>query len=52
MRLILSAAVGIAVVGALILVARRAKRQRAREIPELNRHPERLEQMLDSTDDA
>jgi hypothetical protein len=30
----------------------RARRQRAAQLPELNRHPERLDQMLDPTDDA
>jgi len=52
MRFILFVAAGVAVAGALVVVALRARRQRAREIPELNQHPERLEQMLDSTDDA
>jgi hypothetical protein len=30
----------------------RARRGRKTDIPELNKHPERLEQMLDETDDA
>jgi hypothetical protein len=38
------------VAGALVLVMR-ARRRRA-QIPELNRHPERLEQELDPSDDA
>jgi hypothetical protein len=38
-----------AIAGVAILM--RARRRR-RDIPELNRHPERLEQMLDKTDDA
>ena len=31
---------------------REREREREREVPELNRHPERLDQMLDRTDDA
>jgi hypothetical protein len=50
MRLILPIAIGLVVAGLLIAAARRAKRRR--EVPELNQHPERLEQMLDRTDDA
>jgi len=30
----------------------RARRRRRNATPELNQHPERLEQMLDPTDDA
>jgi hypothetical protein len=30
----------------------RVRRRRKDEVPELNKHPERLEQMLDKTDDA
>jgi hypothetical protein len=30
----------------------RARQQRAAQVPELNQHPERLDQMLDATDDA
>jgi hypothetical protein len=44
------------VVGALItaLVTAAVLRQRHRrfQVPELNRHPERLDQMLDPSDDA
>lgn len=44
------------VAGALVVVLVSAaiirSRRRARNVPELNQHPERLEQMLDSTDDA
>jgi hypothetical protein len=39
-------------IGAVALGARRARRRRADATPELHRHPERLEQMLDPTDDA
>lgn len=49
---IISIAVGVLVAILLPLSALRARRRRAREIPEVNQHPERLEQMLDSTDDA
>ena len=38
-----------ALIGAAVLA--RARR-RKREVPELNQHPERLDQMLDETDDA
>jgi hypothetical protein len=30
----------------------RVRRRRKDDIPELNKHPERLDQMLDRTDDA
>jgi hypothetical protein len=30
----------------------RVQRRRKSDVPELNKHPERLEQMLDETDDA
>jgi len=41
------------VVAAVVIRAqRRAQRQREQKIPELNQHPERLDQMLDPTDDA
>lgn len=54
MRLILAVAVGAIAAATLVLAAVRARREsaREREIPELNQHPERLEQMLDPTDDA
>jgi hypothetical protein len=39
---------------AVLLVAARLRAQRRRDarLSELNKHPERLEQMLDPTDDA
>ena len=49
--LVISIAVGVCV-AILLPVTLRARRRRAREVPELNKHPERLEQMLDQTDDA
>lgn len=52
MRVILPIAAGVLVAGLLVFAVLRRRRRRAREIPELNRHPERLEQMLDRTDDA
>lgn len=39
------------VVGLAALARSRARRRRD-EVPELNKHPERLDQMLDKTDDA
>jgi Flp pilus assembly protein TadB len=42
--------VGLAIgIGAILLIRRRARRRRA---DELIQHPERLDQMLDKTDDA
>jgi hypothetical protein len=40
------------VVGFAAGVAIRKRRRRADVTPELHRHPERLDQMLDPTDDA
>jgi hypothetical protein len=49
-------AVSIAIVAgllvALVLIFAGVRRRRQRDLPELNRHPERLDQMLDKTDDA
>jgi hypothetical protein len=50
MRLILPIAIGVVVAGLLIVAVARARRRR--DIPELNKHPERLEQSLDQSDDA
>jgi hypothetical protein len=44
--------IALILIGALIAGVVRARRRRRVGIPELNRHPERLEQMLDETDDA
>jgi hypothetical protein len=44
-------AVGVLVAVLLPLSVLRARR-REREVPEINKHPERLEQMLDESDDA
>jgi hypothetical protein len=54
MRLLIPIAVAIVASGLVIIaVLRKKRRDRVeRDIPELNQHPERLEQMLDSTDDA
>jgi hypothetical protein len=41
---------GVLVAGLVTAAVLRARRRRA--VPELNQHPERLEQMLDQTDDA
>jgi hypothetical protein len=43
---------GIAIIALLGIKLGRARRRRAEAVPELNRHPERLDQMLDRTDDA
>jgi hypothetical protein len=43
---------GCIVAAAVGRARRRAQRRRAAQVPELNQHPERLEQMLDETDDA
>lgn len=43
----LAGAVALAIAGALF-----AKYRRRRAVPELIKHPERLDEMLDSTDDA
>jgi len=37
---------------ALALIFAVVRRRRQRNVPELNKHPERLDQMLDNTDDA
>jgi hypothetical protein len=50
-RLLIPIAILAAIVGAVVS-ARRRSRQRADATPELHRHPERLDQMLDPTDDA
>ncbi len=52
MRMILPIAAGVLVAGLLVFALARRRRRRQRDVPELNRHPERLEQMLDRTDDA
>lgn len=52
MGVILPITVGLLIAGWVTFAALRRRRRRARQVPELNQHPERLEQMLDSTDDA
>jgi|KBSSwiStaDraftv2_1062776.scaffolds.fasta_scaffold153084_3 hypothetical protein len=56
MGVVIPIAVGVIVSALLGFAALRARRKRERErerdIPELNKHPERLEQMLDQSDDA
>jgi hypothetical protein len=51
LRFVVLLVVGAVVVG---LIARQVKksRRRADATPDLHRHPERLDQMLDPTDDA
>ena len=50
-RLLIPLAIIAAIIGAVVGVRRRARR-RGDATPELHRHPERLDQMLDPTDDA
>ena len=52
MRVILPIAAGVLIAGWVAFAVLRRRRKRARQVPELNQHPERLEQMLDRTDDA
>jgi flagellar biosynthesis/type III secretory pathway M-ring protein FliF/YscJ len=62
MGVVIPIAVGVIVSGLLVFAALRARRkpereperqpEREQDIPELNKHPERLEQMLDQSDDA
>ena len=49
-RFLTAVVIGV-VVGFVALALVRARRRKS-QIPELNQHPERLEQMLDETDDA
>lgn len=49
-RLLIPIVIAAAIVGAIIGARRR--RRRGDATPELHRHPERLDQMLDPTDDA
>jgi hypothetical protein len=49
-RFLTTVVIGV-VVGFVALALVRACRRKS-QIPELNQHPERLEQMLDETDDA
>jgi len=51
-RLLTAVVIGGLVAGIVVLALRRARRRRKSQVPELNQHPERLEQMLDDTDDA
>jgi hypothetical protein len=50
-RLLIPIVLAAAIVGAVI-GARRRRRRRGDATPQLHQHPERLDQMLDSTDDA
>jgi hypothetical protein len=52
LKLIFILIAGGIVAAAVTRAVRSAHRQRATQVPELNQHPERLEQMLDETDDA
>jgi hypothetical protein len=50
-RIALALLIG-AVIAGLWARRSRARRREAGPLPELNKHPERLDQMLDPTDDA
>lgn len=52
MGVMIPIAAGLLVAGLVAFAAIRARRKRTRQVPELNQHPERLEEMLDRTDDA
>jgi len=51
MRTSLPIIVGL-LVAFVVVIAGIRRRQRKRDVPELNKHPERLDQMLDKSDDA
>jgi hypothetical protein len=48
----ISVTVGVLVAVGLALTVARAKRRRQPDIPEINKHPERLEEELDASNDA
>jgi hypothetical protein len=52
MRILIPLLVIAAVVGIVVGLARSRGRRRADTTPELHKHPERLNQSLDPTDDA
>ena len=52
LRIVIPVLVAALAAGFAAGVLMRARRRRSAGIPELNQHPERLEQMLDPTDDA
>lgn len=52
MGIILPIVAGLLLAGVVAVVVIRARRRREPQVSELNQHPERLEQMLDPTDDA
>jgi hypothetical protein len=51
-RVFLFILIGAVIVGLWARAAFAEKRRQKEETPELNKHPERLDQMLDPTDDA
>jgi hypothetical protein len=51
-RLVVVVIMGAVMAGVITLAVMRAHLRRKAQVPELNQHPERLEQMLDETDDA
>jgi flagellar biosynthesis/type III secretory pathway M-ring protein FliF/YscJ len=52
LRVLVSVLVAAVVAGFITVLVMRARRQKADATPELHKHPERLDQMLDPTDDA
>jgi hypothetical protein len=51
-RVIIFSLIAVVIVGLWARSALREKRRQQAQTPELNKHPERLDQMLDPTDDA
>ena len=52
LKIVFIVTAGALIVAAIARARMRAQRLRAAQLPEINQHPERLEQMLDETDDA
>ncbi|MBC8027282.1 MAG: hypothetical protein H7Y89_14915 [Steroidobacteraceae bacterium] len=52
LRVLIPVFVAALVVGAIVGIVRSRSRRRADATPELHKHPERLDQSLDPTDDA
>jgi hypothetical protein len=52
LRLLIPVFIAAVVVGAIVGIVRNRSRRRGDATPELHKHPERLNQSLDPTDDA
>ena len=52
LKIIFIVSAGAMIIAAIARARMRAQWRRAAQMSELNQHPERLEQMLDETDDA